>query len=482
MAQLTNKEVIKFLNAAIKNGFLDQKAIGPENLARLKANIIIKDRTLNLRSKDPNLSESTRVHAQDQLAIVKKFSQQTATIQPERLKLSVTQINEDIARLNTERNGLIEQIKDIQVEVTKHSGPRGEPDAYNKATDMLSVSKSELRSTLFNIHTQQALKQVMKEQSLEKTSSIQRESVDQSTRRHSMPPQSAPRRESVSQQNSNRRRSSEQQNSTPRRSMTDQKSARRRLSAVFRKSVSQQPKGPTKEVKSLVSKITNLENIIQTLAEKRDKLVSHDLVKEEFGLYTDSIKDQRSRANSLYKKLDTLDPKMAEKVKATFADSPYGKVPCPLTPSEIKVNKANAKFDKAYHDVPSVEKTDTKLKINTDMLSPETVRLNEKKMVRNAIKKELGATQEKLNVYKTSKWNIVGKVSNFFHRKEIQALKNQKKELVAKLEPLKNPPQKSILKPTLKEKVTAAHDKQEQKMKDQKPREDRAPSPSFVKS
>ncbi|MBO0462295.1 hypothetical protein JZO83_11045 [Enterococcus sp. DIV1298c] len=481
MAQLTNKEVIKFLNAAIKNGFLDQKAIGPENLALLKVNIIIKDRTLNLRSTDPNLSESTRVHAQDQLAIVKKFSQQTATIQPERLEMSVTEINEDIARLNTQRNRLIEQIKDIQVEVTKHSGPRGEPDAYNKATDMLSVAKSELRSTLFNIHTQQALKQVMKEQALEKTNDIRRESVDQSTRRRSMSPQDAPRRESVDQQKS-RRRSSAQEKSTPRRSMTDQNSARRRSSARPRQSVSQQPKGPTKEVKSLVSKITNLENIIQALAEKRDKLVSHDLVKKEFALYTDSIKDQRSRANILYKKLGTLDPKMAERVKATFADSPYGKVPCPLTPSEIKVNKANAKFDKAYHDVPSVEKADTKLKINTDMLSPETVRLNEKKKVRNAIKKELGATQEKLNVYKTSKWNIVKRISNFFHRKEIQALKNQKKELVAKLEPLKNTTQKSILKPTLKEKVTAAHDKQEQKMKDQKPREDRAPSPSFVKS
>ena len=451
-----NIEVTRFLNTAIRDGVLNPQAIGQESLSRLRLHILIKEQSLTINLKAPNLSDNAFHRISKQLDVVKRFSQQTTSITAENIQLSAKQIDQKIERLNEKDSELNEQIKEIKSEVKKYSSRTANPDQYNKATTKLNNVNKELNNNRNNIYSHRAMKLVLKEQERQQVKSNRRESVDQS-----------PKRQSVSQVKSEPRQSVVQKLSTPRQSLAQQQEKR------------------TEKIDSLTEKIMNTEKIIQALAKERDGLVSNPNVKEEFAIYTEGIQLHRKQADNLYHQLGTIDSKIATKLEKKFADSPYGKVACPLTPKEIsaiKVAKANEKFNKSYRNSSPEPKMNKKLRIDTGKTLSESEKIAEKKKLMQATKHNLQKIEKKLQKYQNRKKNIFGLIANAFQRKKIQSLKDKKTDLINTLEQPQKKPQKGILKPTFKEQVTDAHNKQEQQMKNQKQRGDRTQSPGFSRS
>ncbi|NMP58485.1 hypothetical protein [Enterococcus mundtii] len=199
-----NIEVTRFLNTAIRDGVLNPQAIGQESLSRLRLHILIKEQSLTINLKAPNLSDNVFQRISRQLDVVKKFSQQTASITAENIQLSAKQIDQKIERLTEKDRELNEQIREIKSEVKKLSSRTANPDEYNKATTKLNNANKELSNNRNNIYSHRAMKLVLKEQERQQTKSVRRESVDQS-----------PRRQSVSQVTSEPRQSVAQKLSTP---------------------------------------------------------------------------------------------------------------------------------------------------------------------------------------------------------------------------------------------------------------------------
>ncbi|PQC31493.1 hypothetical protein [Enterococcus mundtii] len=451
-----NIEVTRFLNTAIRDGVLNPQAIGQESLSRLRLHILIKEQSLTINLKAPNLSDTVFQRISRQLDVVKKFSQQTASITAENIQLSAKQIDQKIERLTEKDRELNEQIREIKSEVKKLSSRTANPDEYNKATTKLNNANKELSNNRNNIYSHRAMKLVLKEQERQQTKSVRRESVDQS-----------PRRQSVSQVTSEPPQSVAQKLSTPRQSLVQQQEKR------------------TEKIDNLTEKIINTEKTIQALTKERDGLVSNPNVKEEFAIYTEGIQLHRKQADNLYRQLETIDSKTATKLETKFADSPYGKVACPLTPKEIsaiKVEKANEKFNQAYRNASPEPKMNKKLRIDTGKTLSEKEKAAEQKKFIQETKRNLQKIENKLQKYQKRKKSIIGLIANAFQRKKIQGLKEKKTDLINKLKQPQKKTQKGILKPTFKEQVTDAHNKQEQQMKNQKPRGDRTQSPSFSRS
>ncbi|EOH66286.1 hypothetical protein [Enterococcus mundtii] len=271
------------------------------------------------------------------------------------------------------------------------------------------------------------MKLVLKEQERRQTKSVRRESVDQS-----------PRRQSVSQVTSEPRQSVAQKLSRPRQSLAQQQEKR------------------TEKIDNLTEKIINTERTIQALAKERDGLVSNPNVKEEFAIYTEGIQLHRKQADNLYRQLETIDSKTATKLETKFADSPYGKVACPLTPKEIsaiKVEKANEKFNQSYRNSSPEPKMNKNLRIDTGKTLSEKEKAAEQKKFIQETKRNLQKIESKLQKYQKRKKSIIGLIANAFQRKKIQGLKEKKTDLINKLEQPQKKPQKGILKPTFKEQV-----------------------------
>jgi len=112
-----NIEVTRFLNTAIRDGVLNPQAIGQESLSRLRLHILIKEQSLTINLKEPNLSDNVFQRISRQLDVVKKFSQQTASITAENIQLSAKQIDQKIERLTEKDRELNEQIREIKSEV-----------------------------------------------------------------------------------------------------------------------------------------------------------------------------------------------------------------------------------------------------------------------------------------------------------------------------------------------------------------------------
>lgn len=279
------------------------------------------------------------------------------------------------------------------------------------------------------------MKLVLKEQERRQTKSVRRESVDQS-----------PRRQSVSQVTSEPRQSVAQKLSRPRQSLAQQQEKR------------------TEKIDNLTEKIINTERTIQALAKERDGLVSNPNVKEEFAIYTEGIQLHRKQADNLYRQLETIDSKTATKLETKLAVSPYGKIACPLTPKEssaIKVAKANEKFNQSYRNSSPEPKMNKNLRIDTGKTLSEKEKAAEQKKFIQETKRNLQKIESKLQKYQKRKKSIIGLIANAFQRKKIQGLKEKKTDLINKLEQPQKKPQKGILKPTFKEQVTDAHNKQE---------------------